>query len=275
MKTIILNASNVGNSNNQYQYNFPSGGVKFTNNKVALTNISIYYSWFNIQASLNNNTYSYKWINGTTVAVVMPDGFYTVSDLNEYLQSVMIANKHYLVDTSNSNVFYLEWQENAVRYSVQLNAYATPAILATGWSYPSGASWALGSSYCPQLTIPAGNFTSIVGFTAGLYPSSTTLTSNQSFISSMTPQITPITSVLMLCSLINNDIGNNQVLYSFSPNVEFGSQINITPPFLVWNNIMDSMYSNMRITLVDQSYNQLNIKDTNLIISLAIKDANE
>ena len=276
MKTIILNNSNVNGSNNRYQYNFPQGGVKFNKSKVALTNISIYYSWFNIMASLNNNTYSYRWIDGTSVTVTMPDGFYTVSDLNEYLQSVMITNKHYLVDISANNIYYLEWQENAVRYSIQLNAYATPSSLTAGWSYPSGTTWLLGSSYCPQLTISAtSSFTNNVGFSGGSYPSTTTVTTNRSFISSFTPQITPITSVLMVCSLINNDIGNGQVLFSFSPNTTFGSQINITPPFLVWNNIMDGSYSNMQIILVDQSYNKLNIQDTNLIISLAVKDADE
>jgi hypothetical protein len=74
-------------------------------------------------------------------------------DINEYLQSVMIVQKHYLIDDNGDYVYYLEWKEKPVRYAVQLNCYATPSALPSGWSYPAGAGWLVGSSYAPQITI--------------------------------------------------------------------------------------------------------------------------
>ena len=76
MKTIILNSTNIvpnsGNSN--FIYNFPAGGTQFKNDEIALSNISMYYSWFNInQALYNNNVFNYIWL-GTTYVVTIPDG---------------------------------------------------------------------------------------------------------------------------------------------------------------------------------------------------------
>ena len=57
---IIINSSSLISDafNNKYVYTFPSGSVKFQRSKVALGNISIYYSWFNISVANQNNTYS-------------------------------------------------------------------------------------------------------------------------------------------------------------------------------------------------------------------------
>ncbi len=99
---VILNQTNLIPStlNNVYRYAFP-GSAAFKGSKVAVSNIQIYYSWVNISASANNNTLSMIFPVGAgtvTVAVTIPDGTYTVADLNSYLQSIMVANGYYLVD---------------------------------------------------------------------------------------------------------------------------------------------------------------------------------
>jgi hypothetical protein len=182
----------------------------------------------------------------------------------------MITNKHYLIDLNGSYVYYLQWLTNPSYYAIQLNSFVLPSVLPASWSLPSGATWSL-SALAPQLIIPATNFSLIVGLSAGSYPS-TSQASNQSYTSTFTPQISPTSSILMLCDVINNNLGNSSVLYSFSANVGFGSQININPPTLVWNSILDGAYSSLRVSFVDQNYKPVVIQDNNLIISLAIKD---
>lgn len=271
MRTILLKSNNVlaGSNNSKYEYTFPSGGAVFKDNMVALSSLSIYYSWFNISSTNGNNSYSYKWINGTIINITMPDGFYTLQNLNEYLQREMVANKHYLINADGEYVYYLEWQENATQYAVQLNCYSTPTSLPSNWTKP-GISWSLGSGFCPQVTVFNNGFSNVVGFYPGSYPSTTTSIINNSFISQFTPQISPTSSILILCSIINNDLGNNQVLYSFSPNVSFGSQINVSPPQHIWNEILDGKYDKIKISFVDQDYNQLPINDNNLVLILSV-----
>ena len=275
MKTILFNSNNVlvGSNNSKYQYFFPQGGATFKNAKVCLSSLSIYYSWFNIRASYNNNTFGYYWINGTLVNITLEDGFYTVGDLNEKLQSIMISNGHYLIDDNGDYVYYLEMQENPVRYAIQVNCYATPAALPAGWSYPVNSPVAV-NGLGPRLVVNNNAFQNIIGFTQGIYPAVAQNT-NQSFLSSFTPQVGPISSVLLLCSIINNNLGNNNLLYSFSPNVAFGSQINIEPPNHIWMDVLDGNYTNIRVDFVDQNFNSIPINDNNLVMTLTIIDEDD
>ncbi|NBP02411.1 MAG: hypothetical protein EBU90_20300 [Proteobacteria bacterium] len=197
MRTIILNSSNLdsGNSNNNvFKYTFPSGAVNFKDDQIAVTQVSLYYSWYNINSSLyNNNSFSYTWIDGTIVNVTLPNGSYAVSDINSYLQSVMVSNGHYLVDSTGNYVYFLEFTTNTVYYAVQLNAYAVPtssSASASSYTKPSGATWSYPSSTkTPQLTISStNNFYKIVGFSAGTYPS-TQQSSTYSFKSDIVPPV--------------------------------------------------------------------------------------
>ena len=61
---IILNQSNVDTSNpnnNSLSNSFPSS-INLANTQIAVSSISMYYSWANVSASLNNNKFSYKWM---------------------------------------------------------------------------------------------------------------------------------------------------------------------------------------------------------------------
>ena len=76
MRVIVMNSSNLvqDGQNNKLIYKFPNS-VVFKNNSIAVSSVSMYYSWFNISSALGNNTFTYSWTNGTTVTtyqVVIP-----------------------------------------------------------------------------------------------------------------------------------------------------------------------------------------------------------
>ena len=126
-KTIILNTSNiVENSNNtRFVYNFPSGGFTFKNDMIALLSLYQYFSIFNITSDYGNNTFSYIWFDGVEYTITIPDGYYEISDLNSYFQSIMIANTHYRTNSAGQFIYVLEFIVNTSRYAVQINSYNT------------------------------------------------------------------------------------------------------------------------------------------------------
>ena len=101
-KTIILTTANIEeNSNNtKLVYNFPSGGYTFKNDMIAVLSIYQYFSIFNITSDYGNNTFSYVWFDGIEYTITIPDGYYEISDLNSYFQSIMIANTHYMTNSA-------------------------------------------------------------------------------------------------------------------------------------------------------------------------------
>lgn len=274
---LVINSTHLvpNADNSRFRYQFPVGSAVFTGAKIAVSSVSVYYSWFNISASLGNNTYQFIWTDGSgsaTYTVTMPDGFYTVSELNSYLQFVCVTNGLYLVDGSGNYVYYLEFVENPSRYAVGFNSYPFPTALPAGYTNPSGLLFPAVAS-TPQLVIQNNDFQNIIGFTAGTYPTAIQAT-NYSVISSFTPQITPIQSVILACNLVNNQYSNPPtVIYSFSPsNTQFGSLINSAPNELAFIDIQDGIYANIDVQFLDQTFQPISLNDTNLVIILLVKE---
>lgn len=277
---IIINSSSLVNSsgNNVFRYTFPQGSVRFQNSKVAISNISIYYSWFNITSTSGNNTFQLIWPIGagiSTYTITIPDGFYDISSLNSYLQQYCVTNGLYLINASGDFVYYAEFISNSTYYSIQFNAYPIPTSLPVGWTAPSNWVGYPTTGYTPQLVVQNNAFKDIIGFTPGTYPSAQQITT-YSVLSTVTPQITPVQSVVVACSLLNNKYSNpSTVLYSFSPaGTTFGSLIQSNPTQYAFIDIQDGNYSDFDVIFYDQDFNALQINDTNLIIQLLIKAGN-
>ena len=123
-KSLILNTNNIipNSGNSTLQYVFPQGGIAFKDDFIAIQQVSIYNSVFNVSVANNNNSFSYIWVDGTTHLVNIPDSYLELPEINAYLQSIMIANKHYLIAGAN-NVYLLNIQINPARYSYQINSF--------------------------------------------------------------------------------------------------------------------------------------------------------
>lgn len=279
MKTIILNSTNIvpGSQNSQFYYNFPGGGVHFQKDEIAVSNISIFYSWFNINSTLyNNNVFQYYW-QGVPFTVTIPTGNYQISQLNDYLQFVMIQNNHYLINAVGKYVYYLELQLNISQYAIQFNAFPIPTSLPSGWSEPVGWSGYPVTEETPQIEIlSTNNFKDIIGFNSGIYPNPVQ-SANYSKLSDNSPQVSPISSMVMECNLINNSLAiPSKLLYAFTvQNVSFGEVLNISVPEYSWNDISDGWYNSLQIQFKDQNLRDVQIKDNQIVILLVIKKKTE
>jgi hypothetical protein len=298
MRTLILNSTNiVPNTNNSvFQYNFPSGNIEIkAGQKLALASVQMYYSNFNITSSYNNNKFSYTWIDGTVVNITIPDSFLDVPALNNYLHFVMVQNGHYYVSGSQY-VYLIELTINANRYSCQLNCFSTSASIASNnnWTIPTGSftspAWVNPTNkITPIFTVSSNNdFGKLIGFNPGNYPNSVisgtppnqtqnpSYTSTQVFTSNFTPQITPLSSFVLTCSLINNNYAvPNNLIYSFSPIGNFGEQFTIAPNQYAFINCQAGQYNSFRLQFLDQDLRQVSLQDPNITILLIISDPNE
>jgi hypothetical protein len=275
MRPIVLNSTNVvsGSNNSKYRFRFAST-TSFKNDQIALSNINIYFSWFNITTQYNNNFFQYIWTDGGggyTYDVLIPDGAYEISTLNAYFQFIMVQNGHYLVDDQKNFVYYAEIVLNPTFYAVEIKTYPLPTALPTGWTNPAGVMFPAVAS-TPQVIIPSTNIRTLLGFDAGTYPSAVQSTA-YNVLSQNTPQVATVQSVIILCSLLNNSLTNpNTFLYSIAPsNTQFGQLISVAVPELIFTDIVSGSYDSFEITLVDQNYVPLVVKDNNLIIQLVVR----
>jgi hypothetical protein len=270
---LIFNNDNLVSStyNNVYKYSFPQGSIQFKKSKVAVASVSMYYSTFNITAANNNNTFTIEFPVFGTLAITVPDGFYSVSALNSFIQQTLIANDLYLIDAAGDFVYHIELVENPTLYSIQQNSYAVPTALPAGFTQPAGWPGYPGVAETPQLVVSSNDFTNLIGFDSGTYPAvvqATTFSKTSDF----TPQISPVQSMILTCNLVQNQLANPQtVLYAFSSgDTSFGSLIDSSPNQFSFVNVQDGNYNSIQIEFLDQSFNKLVIQDTNLVVQLLI-----
>ena len=274
---LVLNSSNVlGRNNNIYKYNFVNGMFSIKEDaEIAISNITIPYSWFNITSAYNNKSFQFTWYGTvpTTYTVNIPDGFYLVSDINNFLENFMIQNNLYLIDSSTGQyVFYIQLYTSATYYSNQILCFAIPSSLPSGYTTPVGWAGFPATPSTPLFTVLNNNFQQYLGFTAGSYPS-ITQTTNYSVLSNLLPpEGSVVNSIIVRCSIIENNVTMpTDILDSFSIDTTFGSNINYNPSYQKWVKIKRGTYSDLAITFVDQNFNNIVMLDSNVTITLLLK----
>jgi hypothetical protein len=281
--TVLLNSTNIvkNGNNNRLVYTFPQA-KQFKDNSIVLDGLALYYSWFNISAKYGNNQLQYTWPNSTgngytTHGITIPDGFYDAKELDAFIKSVFISNRHYVTHSlTNKNNFFLEIVENSNFYSIQMNSYAVNQAYLTSqsWVIPAGATWTVGAAVLqPQFVIGPNAFRDIVGFATGSYPPiNAPATGNKySSLSSVCPQVSPVNSLIIRCNLVSSDYSiPNDVLTSFHINAGWGEIISFNPSNANPIKIRDGIYSSIELTICDQNFNDITIIDPSMVIRLLI-----
>jgi hypothetical protein len=312
--TIVLNQSNIVNTdgaNNTLVYKFPNS-VQFNNHEIAIQSVKVFYSWENINANpLNNNTFLYTWTVGTTTTtyqVVIPDGLYEITQINSYLQYLMIQNGTYLINSSGQYVYYAEFVLSPTAYAVQLNTYPVPTASSftavkdsnnnilyytgntgtpyAGWTTPQANSQAKTKGWVgfptqtfnPVILMASGsNFYKIIGFSSSFQSSPNTgLNTNLSYQSTVSPNVQPNSvAYISMTNILNPYANPSSIIYSISPNVAFGELITETPPQFCWTQLLNGTYNQLRVQFLGNDYSPLTILDPVMTIMLVIRDKSE
>ena len=90
MDTIIMNSENSKNSEPHVLISKLTNklDLRISEKTIALSNLSIYYTWKNIKSSYNNNKFKISpptWND----RFELPDGLYSVSDIQDYFEYIL------------------------------------------------------------------------------------------------------------------------------------------------------------------------------------------
>mgnify|MGYP000712631811 CR=1 FL=1 len=276
-KTIVINSSNyLQGSGNKYVYNFPQTSYFPAGSGIGVSNISIYNSIQNITQKRGNNVVTLNWL-GTDHVFNIPNGYFSISDLNYFFQNQCILQGLYLTANSGAdNIYFFELVINSIRYATSLNFYAIPTdaeATALGYSKPSNATWSYPvSPTTPSLTFgqPFGN---LIGQTFGKYPP-TLQSTNIQYLSTQTPVISTTDSLIFTCNLVNSKYSvPNNILFSVAITTALGTIIQPSISSIVFNDILPQNFSTLEITIFDQLFNPVELLDKELTLTLVINEA--
>jgi len=290
--SLILNGSNNVSTatNTQFKYTFLAGNFVAKDMEMCVSSVTIPYAFPNVSKYYANTTFSliFPVLGSTqTLSITLPDGFYAVSDIQNYIQNQCIANNYYLV-SGTQNVYFFNITVNATYYTTQVVCSPVPTTLGS-YNYGSGGKWGTGAgglpttAYTPQLVLPtSGGINALIGWPSGTFPA-TQQTSIYSQTGSaaqtaagISPVVAPvgsnINSIVVRCSILKNNVTvPSDVLDGFPINTTYGSNINYFPSFEKWIDINDGTYSNFLLSFVDQNLSTIYSNDPNVAITLMIR----
>ena len=118
MNTIFMNSENSRTS--EYHVLL----LKLTNKldlrriqkSVSLSNLSIYYTWKNVKSSYNNNKFK-KSTPTWTEEFKLPDGSYSISDIQDYFKYIL---KKHSENVDNPSIrIYVNKIENRIKFEIK------------------------------------------------------------------------------------------------------------------------------------------------------------
>ena len=200
---------------------------------VALSNLSIYYTWKNIKSSYNNNKFK---ISAPTWSeeFKLPDGSYSVQDIQDYFEYIL---KKHIESVDNPSIrIYVNKIENRITFKIKNGYYLkllTPKTMKLLGSTENKITKDKNGENVPHLEI--------------------------------------VEVVLVHCNLVNDDyLQNSRILYIFVPNKTFGTLFEISPPNHVFLKTFNSEFQEIKIWFTDQTSKPLEVEDK-INITLIIK----
>ena len=262
--------------NNMYRLKLPKAVQFKKGDKLSLYSFSMYNSFYNISASQYQNTQiTFTWFDGTIYNWVIPDGYYSLSDLNLWLQQQFIINKLYCVNSNNSqNIYFVQFQTSSVLYKAQIDVYFMPSSTNAalyGYQRAPGATWNFpGTNTMVKIEIHA-NLKSYFGFSTQTTFGEITPAQNMNYLSDITPTISPVFSIYLGINLVVSEynlIGN--LFSQFPISAAYGNLIKIESTIDSQISIKEGIYSDIIITLWTQENDPLVFQDNDLTLFLII-----
>ena len=233
MDTIFMNSENSKTSEHQVLVLKLTDKLDLRGGQktVALSNLSIYYTWKNVKSSYNNNRFK---ISAPTWSeeFELPDGSYSVSDIQDYFEYIL--KKHSESVDNPSIRMSINKIENRITFKIK-------------------------NGYYLELLTP--ETMKLLGSTESK------ITKNKN--GENVPHLEDVELVLVHCNLITNDYQQDfRILCTFVPNKTFGSLLEISPTNHVFLKTFNSEFQEVKVWFTDQTSKPLELEDK---ITLIIK----
>ncbi len=249
---------------------------------ISISKFSYYNSLYNISDQYGNKYITFKWIDGTVYNWIIPDGYYSVNDLNSWLQTQFITNNLYATNSKTSETFYfVQFVTNPVQYKNEIDVFYVPTATdatTANLTVPASATWSFASvRKLPIITINP-NLKAYFGMSSRVvFGDESDQTKNYQYLSDITPTISPVFNILVTCNLAETYFGNSPLLIDQFPiSASYGQLINYTSTIESNINVAPGIYNEIIVTLWDQNMMPLQSKDKDLtmIIILSYDDKN-
>ena len=234
MDTIFINTENGRTSEYHVLLLNLTNKIDLRSEKtVALSNLSVDYTWKNIKSSYNNNKFKMS-VPTWSEEFELPDRSYSIPDIQDYFKYIL--KKHSESVDNPSIRIYVNKIENRITFKIK-------------------------SGYYLELLTP--ETIKLLGSTVSKI--------NKDKNGENVRNLEVVEVVLVHCNLVNNDYQQeSRILYTFVPSKTFGSLLEISPRNHVFLKTFNSEFREIKVWFTDQKSKPLEIEDK-INVTLIIK----
>ena len=214
--------------------------------EVALVKLHTWYSYHNVSSDFGNNIVRYSTDGGATweADIVIPNGIYSIENINSFIQSVMNTRGDWN-DVDETYYLSIDANWNTLRVDVTLS-----------------------NNY--QLDFTAGSICTLFGFTSKIVTASESGT--------LPMDITNGTNSLELaCDLTDSGYSNQYpgpTMYSFVPQVGPGSAITVAPNPPIYLPVNKEVIHQINVKVTNQVGSRINLNGESLTVMLHLRKIN-
>ena len=234
MDTIFINTENDRTSEYHVSLLNLTNKMDLRSEKtVALSNLSIYYTWKNVKSSYNNSKFK---ISAPTWSeeFELPIGSYSIPDIQDHFKYILKKHSE-SVDNPSIRIYVIKI-ENRITFKIK-------------------------SGYYLELLTP--ETMKLLGSTVSKI--------NKDMNGENVPNLEVAEVVLVHCNLVNNDYQQeSRILYTFVLSKTFGSLLEISPRNHVFLKTFNSEFREIKVRFTDKKTRPLEVEDK-INVTLIIK----
>lgn len=243
-----LNSDNALGSSSDFTTSYPNQ-IDCQGWEIGLHSCTLYYSWTNISSSAGNNIIRYSTDAFETVEtdITIPDGIYSITDLNAFIASQLFLRGHY-TGTALEPVYSLAILPN-------MNTLRTVVYLAGDY----------------QLDMSAGYLYQLLGLESKIYEAT------EQGISKVDVN-GGIDQLYINLDVIDESYSGDsrsEAIYSFTPSSGPGSSLIETPVNMIYLGFNRRNFSKIRCRITDQNNNLIDFNGESSNITLHMRKSLE
>jgi hypothetical protein len=167
---------------------------------------------------------------------------------------------------TNSTMYFIDMLVNNTKYSIDIITYPVPIILpedfTSSFTFPSVAK-------NPRLKLPSG-MNDMFGYDIDFTTNAGS--EIQTYNSTKAPNVSPDSSVLLVCDQVNNEFSNLGILYAISPSVGIGSLIVDRPSQPIYSKLKNGSYNSLTFRILySKTFKPIKIMDSEINFIFSIK----
>ena len=215
--------------------------------ELAVSTISMTYSWYNIRQSYGNNQIKYSHDNGTSwETITFVDGMYSYDDIDQYIKKYLKSKKHVVDDTDEDDIKY------GINLYFVLSTYRVLIELADNY----------------KVDLTNLDFRKLIGFDLKLV--------EQTEYGTNLPNITRgVDEVHINCDKVTDSItdGESSSTIAVIPveNLVRSLPFTYKPRFLAYSPVSDHIISSMRFYVTDSSGSPIDLNGIDWYIELFLR----